>query len=60
MLAPSLQVNKEKVVMFMQHYLRLITKFSDLEILDACAKLDTNCFEIRWELGRLQKLESTW
>jgi hypothetical protein len=42
-----LKVNKEKVVLFMHHYLRLLTKYSDLEILEACGKLDTNCFEIR-------------
>ena len=41
------KVNKEKVVFFIQHYLKLISKFSDLEILEACGKLDTNCFEIR-------------
>ncbi len=33
--------------MFMHHYLRLLTKYSDLEILEACGKLDTNCFEVR-------------
>ena len=33
------QVNKEKVVMFIHHYLRLVAKYSDLEILDACGKL---------------------
>ena len=43
----NLQVNKEKVVFFIQHYLRLINKYSDLEILEACGKLDTNCFEIK-------------
>ena len=40
-------MNKEKVVFFIHHYLRLLTQFSDLEILEACGKLDTNCFEIR-------------
>ena len=35
------QVNKEKVVFFIQHYLKLLNKYSDLEILEACGKLDT-------------------
>ena len=41
------KVNKEKVVLFMHHYLRLLAKYSDLEILEACGRLDTNCFEVR-------------
>ncbi|XP_040572968.1 SET domain-containing protein SmydA-8 [Lepeophtheirus salmonis] len=41
------QVNKEKVVFFIHYFLKLLSKFSDLEILEACGKLDTNCFEIR-------------
>ena len=41
------KVNKEKVVFFIHHYLRLVAKYSDLEILEACGKLDTNCFEIK-------------
>ena len=40
------KVNKEKVVLFMHHYLRLMAKYSDLEILEACGRLDTNCFEV--------------
>jgi len=40
------KVNKEKVVFFIHHYLG-IKRYSDLEILEACGKLDTNCFEIR-------------
>lgn len=40
------KVNKEKVVFFIHHYLG-IQRYSDLEILEACGKLDTNCFEIR-------------
>ena len=40
------KVNKEKVVLFMHHYLRLIAKYSDLEILEACGRLDTNSFEV--------------
>ena len=43
----SLKVNKEKVVGFILHYLKLINKFSDLEIIEACGRLDTNCFEIK-------------
>ena len=41
------KVNKEKVVGFILHYLKLINKFSDLEIIEACGRLDTNCFEIK-------------
>ena len=40
------KVNKEKVVFFILHYLN-IKRYSDLEILEACGKLDTNCFEIK-------------
>jgi len=40
------KVNKEKVVFFIHHYLN-IQRYSDLEILEACGKLDTNCFEIK-------------
>lgn len=40
------KVNKEKVVYFIHRYLG-IQKYSDLEILEACGKLDTNCFEVR-------------
>merc|ERR1719481_1329173 len=40
------KVNKEKVVFFILHYLN-IQRYSDLEILEACGKLDTNCFEIK-------------
>ena len=47
------KVNKEKVVLFMHHYLRLIAKYSDLEILEACGRLDTNCFEVRGQRNRL-------
>ena len=50
------KVNKEKVVLFMHHYLRLIAKYSDLEILEACGRLDTNCFEVRSSLVN----KSTW
>ena len=41
------KVNKEKVVFFIQHYLKLLSHYSDLEILEACGKLDTNCFELK-------------
>merc|ERR1711892_210123 len=40
------KVNKEKVVFFIHQYLN-IQRYSDLEILEACGKLDTNCFEIK-------------
>ena len=40
-------MNKEKVVFVIQHYLKLINRYSDLEILEACGRLDTNCFEIK-------------
>lgn len=40
------KVNKEKVVFFILKYLN-IQRYSDLEILEACGKLDTNCFEIK-------------
>jgi len=40
------KVNKEKVVFFILHYLN-IKRYSDLEILEACGKLDTNSFEIK-------------
>ena len=40
------KVNKEKVCFFILHYLN-IKRYSDLEILEACGKLDTNCFEIK-------------
>lgn len=40
------KVNKEKVVYFILQYLN-IQRYSDLEILEACGKLDTNCFEIK-------------
>jgi len=40
------KVNKEKVVFFIHRYLN-IQRYSDLEILEACGKLDTNCFEIK-------------
>ena len=29
------------------HHLKLLSHYSDLEILEACGKLDTNCFELR-------------
>ena len=32
---------------FIHHYLKLLSHYSDLEILEACGKLDTNCFELR-------------
>ena len=32
------KVNKEKVVFFIHHYLKLINKFSDLEILETCGR----------------------
>ena len=35
-----------QVVFFILKYLN-IQRYSDLEILEACGKLDTNCFEIR-------------
>ena len=35
------------MVFFIHHYLKLINKYSDLEILETCGKLDTNCFEIK-------------
>merc|ERR1712223_476205 len=41
------KVNKEKVVWGIHHHLKLLSHYSDLEILEACGKLDTNCFEIR-------------
>ena len=41
------KVNKEKVVFFIHHYLKLLSYYSDLEILEACGKLDTNCFELK-------------
>ncbi|TRY80691.1 hypothetical protein TCAL_09011 [Tigriopus californicus] len=41
------KVNKEKVVYFIHYFLKLINKFSDLEILETCGRLDTNCFEIK-------------
>eukprot|EP00095_Tigriopus_kingsejongensis_P008719 maker-scaffold352_size199037-snap-gene-0.46 protein:Tk08719 transcript:maker-scaffold352_size199037-snap-gene-0.46-mRNA-1 annotation:"protein isoform a" len=41
------KVNKEKVVYFIHYFLKLINKYSDLEILETCGRLDTNCFEIK-------------
>ena len=41
------QVNKEKVVFFIQHYLKLLKYYGDQEILEACGRLDTNSFELR-------------
>ena len=35
-----------QVVFFILQYLN-IQRYSDLEILEACGKLDTNCFEIK-------------
>ena len=35
-----------QVVFFILKYLN-IQRYSDLEILEACGKLDTNCFEIK-------------
>ena len=35
------------MVFFIQHYLKLLSHYSDLEILEACGKLDTNCFELK-------------
>ena len=43
----SFQVNKEKVVWGIQHHLKLLSHYNDLEILEACGRLDTNCFELR-------------
>ena len=40
------KVNKEKVCFFILHYLN-IKRYSDMEIMEACGKLDTNCFEIK-------------
>ena len=36
----------DQVVFFILQYLN-IQRYSDLEILEACGKLDTNCFEIK-------------
>lgn len=44
------------MVFFIQHYLRLVNKFSDLEILETCGRLDTNCFEIRQDNQNLRAL----
>ena len=44
---------------FIHHYLRLVTQFSDLEILEACGKLDTNCFEIRQNGQNLRAMYRT-
>lgn len=44
---------------FIQHYLRLLSEFSDLEILDACGKLDTNCFEIHQDGLNLRAMYRT-
>ena len=41
------QVNKEKVVFFIQHYLKLLKYYGDQEILEACGRLDTNSFELK-------------
>ena len=41
------QINKEKVVWGIQHHLKLLSHYNDLEILEACGRLDTNCFELR-------------
>jgi len=55
----AVKVNKEKVVFFIQHYLKLLSKFSDLEILEACGRLDTNCFELRQDGLNLRALYRT-
>jgi len=52
------KVNKEKVVFFIHHYLG-IKRYSDLEILEACARLDTNCFEIRQDGMNLRAMYRT-
>jgi len=52
------KVNKEKVVFFIHHYLG-IKRYSDLEILEACGKLDTNCFEIRQDGKNLRAMYRT-
>ncbi|XP_023326741.1 uncharacterized protein LOC111700149 isoform X2 [Eurytemora carolleeae] len=52
------KVNKEKVVFFMHHYLG-IKRYSDLEILEASGKLDTNCFEIRQNGQNLRAMYRT-
>jgi len=41
------KINKEKVVWGIQHHLKLLSHYNDLEILEACGRLDTNCFELR-------------
>ena len=40
-------------------FLRLLSKYSDLEILEACGRLDTNCFEIRQNGLNLRAMYST-
>ena len=40
------QIFSNQVVFFILQYLN-IQRYSDLEILEACGKLDTNCFEIK-------------
>lgn len=40
------------MVYFIQHYLKLLTHYSDQEILEACGRLDTNCFELRLTEGK--------
>ena len=56
------KVNKEKVVFFIQHYLKLLSHYSDLEILEACGKLDTNCFELKMtdSQGETQNLRAMY
>jgi len=52
------KVNKEKVVYFIHHYLG-IKRYSDLEILEACGRLDTNCYEIRTDGLNLRAMYRT-
>ena len=40
------KIFSNQVVFFILQYLN-IQRYSDLEILEACGKLDTNCFEIK-------------